>query len=65
MLNCHQRVKRMHIFAWAQHGAVRGIVAFYTENGYPWFAANAVETSMELGQHMVQCTLESLEKIIV
>lgn len=30
-----------------------------------WFAANAVETSMELGQHMVQCALESLEKIIV
>ena len=33
----------------------------YTE----WFAANAVETSMELGQHMVQCALETLQEIIV
>lgn len=30
-----------------------------------WFARNAVETSMELGQHMVKCTLEALQEIIV
>ena len=30
-----------------------------------WFALNSVETSMELGQHMVQCALETLDKVIV
>ena len=29
-----------------------------------WFAKSSVETSMELGQHMVKCTLEALEEII-
>lgn len=29
-----------------------------------WFAKSAVETNMELGQHMVKCTLEALEEII-
>ena len=36
-----------------------------TKKNTEWFAANAVETSMELGQHMVKCTLEALEEIIV
>ena len=36
-----------------------------TKDNTEWFAANAVNTSMELGQHMVQCALESLQKIII
>jgi hypothetical protein len=29
-----------------------------------WFAQSARETSMELGRHMLRCTLEALEQII-
>ncbi len=36
-----------------------------TKMNTEWFALNAVETSMELGQHMVRCALETLNKIIV
>jgi creatinine amidohydrolase/Fe(II)-dependent formamide hydrolase-like protein len=36
-----------------------------TKENTEWFALNSVETSMELGQHMVACALETLEKIIV
>ena len=36
-----------------------------TKDNTEWFALNSVETSMELGQHMVQCALETLDKIIV
>ena len=35
-----------------------------TKRNTEWFALNSVETSMELGQHMVKCTLEALEEII-
>ncbi len=35
-----------------------------TKDNTEWFALNAKETSMELGQHMVKCTLEALEEII-
>ena len=36
-----------------------------TKHNTEWFAKNSVETSMELGQHMVSCALETLDKIIV
>ena len=36
-----------------------------TKKNTEWFALNSVETSMELGKHMVQCALETLDKIIV
>lgn len=36
-----------------------------TKENTEWFARNAVETNMELGQHMVQCALETLETIII
>ena len=36
-----------------------------TKENTEWFALNSVETSMELGQFMVKCALESLEEIIV
>ena len=36
-----------------------------TKENTEWFAKNSVETSMELGKHMVQCALETLDKIIV
>ena len=36
-----------------------------TKANIEWLVANAVETSLELGQHMVQCALKSLEKISV
>ena len=35
-----------------------------TKRNTEWFALSARETSMELGQHMVRCTLEALEEII-
>lgn len=35
-----------------------------TKRNTQWFAKNSVETSMELGQHMVQCALETLQDII-
>jgi hypothetical protein len=35
-----------------------------TKRNTEWFALNSVETNMELGQHMVKCTLEALEEII-
>lgn len=35
-----------------------------TKENTEWFALNSVETSKELGDHMVQCALEALEKII-
>ena len=36
-----------------------------TKQNTEWFAQNSVETSRELGQHMVQCALETLNDIIV
>jgi len=36
-----------------------------TKENTEWFALDSVETSMELGLHMVQCALETLETIIV
>jgi len=36
-----------------------------TKDNTEWFALNSVETNRELGQHMVQCALETLDKIIV
>ena len=35
-----------------------------TKQNTEWFALNSAETSMELGQHMVQCALEALDKMI-
>ena len=36
-----------------------------TKENTEWFAQNSVETNMELGKHMVQCALETLDKIII
>lgn len=36
-----------------------------TKDNTEWFAESAKEASMELGQHMVKCTLEALKEIIV
>ena len=35
-----------------------------TKENTEWFAESAKEASKELGEHMVKCTLEALEKII-
>ena len=35
-----------------------------TKENTEWFAESAKEASKELGEHMIKCTLEALEKII-
>ena len=35
-----------------------------TKENTEWFAESAKEASIELGEHMIKCTLEALEKII-
>ena len=36
-----------------------------TKDNTEWFAESAKDASKDLGKHMVKCTLEALEEIIV
>lgn len=36
-----------------------------TKENTEWFAESAKEASKELGEHMIKCTLEALEKLLI